>query len=196
MAVPFVGLTGGLGAGKSTALAQLQSLGAAVLCADDVVHELYGDRAVARAVRERFGDEVFDGEDVDRQALAVRMFADEHDRRWLEQLLWPLVGRRAQEFHAQASQRVPAPRAVVIEAPLLFESGSQSRYTATIAVIAADGIRAQRLAGRDQAQLREREARQLSQSAKARRATHVVVNDGTVEQLREQLSAVLEQLGR
>jgi dephospho-CoA kinase len=196
MAVPFVGLTGGLGAGKSTALAELQALGAAVLSADDVVHELYGDHAVAGALRERFGDEVFDGEDVDRRALAVRVFADEHDRRWLEALLWPLVGRRAQEFHTQASQRVPAPRAVVLEAPLLFESESQSRYTATIAVIAADEIRAQRLAGRDQAQLREREARQLSQSAKARRATYVVVNDGTVAQLREQLSAVLEQLGR
>ncbi len=196
MAVPFVGLTGGLGAGKSTALAQLELLGAAVLSADDVVHELYGDPAVARAVRERFGDEIFDGEEVDRRALAVRAFADEVDRRWLEQLLWPLVGRRAEEFHTQASQRLPAPRAVVIEAPLLFESGSQSRYTATIAVVAADEIRARRLRGRDQAQLREREARQLSQAAKARRATHVVVNDGTIEELREQLSAVLDRLGR
>jgi len=56
MAVPFVGLTGGLGAGKSTALAQLESLGAAVLSVDEVVHELYGDPAVAQAVRERFGD--------------------------------------------------------------------------------------------------------------------------------------------
>jgi len=196
MAVPLVGLTGGLGAGKSTALAQLESLGAAVLSADEVVHELYGDPAVAQAVRERFGDEVFDGAEVDRRALAVRAFADQHDRRRLEALLWPLVGARVQEFHAQASRRVPPPRAVVIEAPLLFESGSQSRYAATIAVVAADEIRAQRLRGRDQAQLREREARQLSQAAKARRATHVVVNDGTVEELREQLSAVLEQLAR
>jgi len=126
----------------------------------------------------------------------VRAFADEHDRRRLEALLWPLVGARVQEFHAQASQRMPTPRAVVIEAPLLFESGSQSRYTATIAVVAADEIRAQRLRGRDQAQLREREARQLSQAAKASRATHVVVNDGTLEALREQLAAVLEQVGR
>ena len=84
----------------------------------------------------------------------------------------------------------------MVEAPLLFEAGSPSRYAATIAVIAADELRAQRLGGRDQTHLGEREARQLSQAEKARRATHVVVNDGTVEQLRQQLSAVLDQLGR
>ena len=59
MAVPLVGLTGGLGAGKSTALAELELLGAAVLSADAVVHELYGTKEVADAVRERFGDSVF-----------------------------------------------------------------------------------------------------------------------------------------
>jgi dephospho-CoA kinase len=196
MAVPFVGLTGGLGAGKSTALAQLESLGAAVLSADTVVHELYSDGAVAHAVRERFGNGVFDGEKLDRRALAVRVFDHDDDRRWLEQLLWPLVARRAEEFRARAARRVPPPRAVVVEAPLLFEAGSPSRYAATIAVIAADELRAQRLGERDQTHLGEREARQLSQAEKARRATHVVVNDGTVEQLRQQLSAVLDQLGR
>ena len=82
----------------------------------------------------------------------------------------------------------------LIEAPLLFESGSPARYTATIAVVAADGLRAQRLAGRDQVSLGEREALQLSQAEKARRATYVVVNDGSVEQLRERLSGLLEQL--
>ncbi len=196
MAVPFVGLTGGFGAGKSTALAELESLGAAVLSADAVVHDLYEDGAVAEAVRERFGSAVFDGDNVDRRALAARVFDHDDDRRWLEQLLWPLVARRTQEFYEQASRRVPPPRAAVIEAPLLFEAGTQSRYGATIAVIAADAIRTKRLAGRDQAQLASREARQLPQQEKARRATHVVVNDGTVAELREQLAAVLDQLGR
>jgi len=194
MGVPFVGLTGGLGAGKSTALALLETLGAAVLSADAVVHELYREDTVAAAVAARFGDEVFAGEEVDRRALAARVFAHDDDRRWLEQLLWPLVAQRAQEFHARASTRLPPPRAVVFEAPLLFESGSPARYTATIALVAADGLRAQRLAGRDQVSLGEREALQLSQAEKARRATYVVVNDGSVEQLREQLSGVLAKL--
>jgi dephospho-CoA kinase len=195
VAVPFVGLTGGLGAGKSTALAELEALGAAVLSADTVVHELYREPAVAAAVRARFGEGVFDtGGQLDRGALAARAFAGDEDRVWLEQLLWPLVAGRTEDFYAQASRRDPPPRAVVIEAPLLFEGGGESRFSATIAVIACDAIRARRLSARGQSQSAEREARQLPQAEKARRASHVIVNDGTVEELRAQLAAVLEQL--
>ena len=194
MAVPFVGLTGGLGAGKSTALAEFAALGAAVLSSDAVVHELYDTAGVADAVRERFGSEVFAGERVDRGALARRVFASEDDRLWLEQLLWPMVARRAQEFHEQASRREPPPPAAVVEAPLLFESGAASRYQATIAVVADDALRAARIASRDQAALASREARQLPQAEKARRATYVVVNDGSLEELRASLADVLEQL--
>ena len=192
--MPFVGLTGGLGAGKSTALAELAALGAAVLSSDAVVHELYDTAGVADAVRERFGSEVFAGERVDRGALARRVFASEDDRLWLEQLLWPMVARRAQEFHEQASRREPPPPAAVVEAPLLFESGAASRYQATIAVVADDALRAARIAARDQAALASREARQLPQAEKARRATYVVVNDGSLEELRASLADVLEQL--
>jgi dephospho-CoA kinase len=195
VAVPFVGLTGGLGAGKSTALAELESLGAAVLSADAVVHELYREPEVAAAVRARFGAEVFGaGEEVDRGALAARVFGRDDDRAWLEQLLWPLVARRTEDFYAQASRREPPPRVVVVEAPLLFEGGGEARYAATIAVIADDAIRGRRLAERGHSQLAQRESRQLPQAEKARRASHVIVNDGTVEELREQLVAVLEQL--
>ncbi len=196
MAVPLVGLTGGLGAGKSTALAQLAELGAEVLSADDVVHELYGTEAVAAAVRARFGDEVFDGGRVNRRVLGARAFANEADRRWLEQLLWPLVTERSARFHAQACRRRPPPPAAVVEAPLLFEAGAQSRFAATIAVIADDALRALRIAGRDQAALASREERQLPQREKARLATYVVVNDGTVAELRARLAGVLEQLDR
>jgi dephospho-CoA kinase len=196
MAVPLVGLTGGLGAGKSTALAQLAQLGAAVLSADAVVHELYETAAVADAVRERFGEEVFASGGVDRRALGARVFAGEADRQWLEQLLWPLVAERTAEFHACASAAQPQPPAAVVEAPLLFEAGGESRFAATIAVIAGDELRAARIAGRDQAALEGREARQLPQQEKARRATYVVVNDGSVEELRERLAEVLGQLPR
>jgi dephospho-CoA kinase len=194
MAVPFVGLTGGLGAGKSTALAQLESLGAAVLCTDEVVHELYAEAGVARAVRERFGGQVFAGEAVDRAALAARVFANDEDRRWLEQLLWPLVARATEDFYEQASRRTPPPRVAVVEAPLLFEAGSQDRYDATIALVADDALRRARIGGRDHEALERREARQLPQQEKARRATYVVVNDGSVSELREQLVAVLDRV--
>ena len=196
MGVPFVGLTGGLGAGKSTALAVLAALGAEVLSADAVVHELYETGEVADAVSARFGSEVFADGRVDRGALARRVFEAEEDRVWLEQLLWPLVGARAQEVHAQASRRRPPPRAVVVEAPLLFEADAASPYEATIAVVADDALRAERIAARDQAALASREALQLPQAEKARRSTYVVVNDGTVAELRERLADVLDALAR
>jgi dephospho-CoA kinase len=195
MAVPLVGLTGGLGAGKSTALAELESLGAAVLSADTVVHELYCEAEVADAVRERFGSGVFAGEEVDRPALAARVFASDEHRRWLEQLLWPRVALRTAAFYEQASRQVPPPRAAVVEAPLLFEAEGQLRYAATIAVVADDAVRTRRLAARGMGQMEQREAAQLPQAEKARRATYVVVNDGSVAQMREQLAVVLDRLG-
>jgi dephospho-CoA kinase len=82
----------------------------------------------------------------------------------------------------------------VVEAPLLFESGAAPRFQATIAVVADDALRASRIAARDQAALASREARQLSQAEKARRATYVVVNDGSLEELRASLVDVLDQI--
>ena len=78
--------------------------------------------------------------------------------------------------------------------PLLFEAGAEARFAATIAVVADDALRALRIAGRDQAALASREALQLPQREKARLATYVVVNDGTVAELRARLADVLEQL--
>jgi dephospho-CoA kinase len=193
--VPFVGLTGGLGAGKSTALAELAELGAAVLSADAVVHDLYETDAVRAAVRSRFGDDVFDGARVDRGAVARRAFTSDADRRWLEEFLWPLVAERVQRFRDEVAQRQPHPRVAVVEAALLYESGSEDRYDATIVVVADDELRARRIAARDQAELARREQRQLPQAEKARRADHVVTNDGTRRQLRDELSAVLAKIG-
>jgi dephospho-CoA kinase len=82
----------------------------------------------------------------------------------------------------------------VVEVPLLFEAGLEERYEATIAVVADDALRALRISARDQAELARREQRQLPQAEKARRAGHVVTNDGSRVQLREQLHAVLAEL--
>ncbi|MFZ1153497.1 MAG: dephospho-CoA kinase [Solirubrobacteraceae bacterium] len=193
--VPFVGLTGGMGAGKSTALSTLEDLGAQVLSTDAVVHELYGDEQVRRAVVERWGAEVAPGGVVDRAVVAARAFAGgEAERRWLEGLLWPLVGARIAGWleHVRALQ--PAPKAAVVEVPLLFEAGMEAGFDATIAVIAEEGMRSQRAAGRGHALPDERVARQLSQEEKAQRATFVVHNDGTEGDLRRELTAVLGKL--
>ena len=192
----FVGLTGGIAAGKSTALEALADLGAATLSTDSVVHELYASEEIVDPVKERFGADVAPDGRVDRARLAERAFATEADRTWLEELLWPRVGERVTRWREDVGGGDPGPRAAVVEVPLLFESGMEALFDATIAVIAPEDVRAERAGGRGHQAVDERSARQLTQSEKAGRATFVVVNDGDVSALREKLSDVLGMLER
>lgn len=194
MTVPFVGLTGGLGSGKSTALAALERLGAATLSTDAVVHELYAGDEVRDLVVARWGEEVAPGGTVDRSAVARRAFADPEERAWLEQQLWPRVGARVAAFLEGARAAEHPPRAAVVETPLLFEAGMEGVYDATIAVVADEEVRAARAAARGHHGVDERAARQLSQDEKAARATFVVRNDGTIDELEARLSEVLAKL--
>src|SRR4051794_34863090 len=196
MAVPFVGLTGGLGAGKSTALAVLERLGAATLSTDAVVHELYASDEVRDAVVERWGPEMAPDGEVDRSAVAGKAFASPDERAWLEQLLWPRVGQRVAEWREEVAAGEPKPLAAVVETPLLFEAGLEGLYDATVAVVAPEGIRAARAAERGHAAVDERAARQLPQEEKARRATYTVENSGSVAELEAKLSDVLATLKR
>jgi dephospho-CoA kinase len=192
---PFVGLTGGIGAGKSEALAALARLGAATISSDAVVHELYENPEVRAAVIARWGDEVAPDGRVDRSRVARRAFAAEADREWLERMLWPKVGERIAEWRAIEAQREPPARALVVETPLLFEAGLESAYDATIAIVADEAVRAQRAGARGHEALDERAARQLTQEEKAARATFAVENSGTLQDLERELSAILEKLG-
>jgi len=194
--VPLIGLTGGMGAGKSTALKALERLGAAVQSSDAVVHELYEGTQLREAVVARWGEEVAPGGVVDRAEVARRAFADEGGRAWLEATVWPLVGERMGTWLAQARALEPAPRVIVVEVPLLFEAGMEGMYDATIAVVASEDLREQRSTSRGHELTAERAARQLSQAEKAARATYVVKNDGSVQELERELSAVLDKLGR
>jgi dephospho-CoA kinase len=186
-----------MGAGKSTALRALERLGAAVQSTDAVVHELYEGTRLRDAVVARWGQGVVtpDGT-VDRATVARRAFADEQGRAWLEGTIWPMVGERMALWLEQTRARRPAPRAAVVEVPLLFEAGMEGMYDATIAVVASERLREQRAASRGHALAEERAARQLSQEEKARRATYVVRNDGSEQELERELSGVLDKLGR
>jgi dephospho-CoA kinase len=196
-AVPFVGLTGGMGAGKSTALAVFARLGAAVLSSDAVVHELYErDARLREAIVARFGQDAAPDGVVDRAVVAQRAFAGAEDRAWLEGLLWPLVGERVASWLGEVRSLEPAPAAAIVEVPLLFEAGMEGLYDATVAIVADEGVRRRRAQGRGHAVQEERSARQLSQQEKADRATFAVYNDGSEDELAAQLSDVLEKLRR
>jgi dephospho-CoA kinase len=150
------------------------------------VGELLATDSVQAALVDRFGAEVAS----DRSLIAERVFGDERETAWLEGLLWPLVGERVAAWRAS----VPADQVAVVEVPLLFESGMESVFDSTIAVIADESIREERAASRGHASVAERAARQLSQQEKADRADFVVRNDGSLDELKQTLSQVLGKL--
>ncbi|MBA3262791.1 MAG: dephospho-CoA kinase [Thermoleophilaceae bacterium] len=187
---PFVGLTGGLGAGKSEALRLLGDLGAATLSTDAVVHELLEGDDLIRALVARLGPEVAPDGRLDRAKIAERVFADDEARAWLEGVLWPRVGERVAAWRAEVGDG----RVAVVEVPLLFESGMEVVFDSTIAVVADEGIREQRAGARGHAAVAERTGRQLTQQEKADRADFTVRNDGSLEELKQTLSRVLAKL--
>src|SRR3954451_7714476 len=95
---PFVGLTGGIGAGKSEALKALERLGAATLSTDAVNHEILQTDEVRDILVAELGPEVAPDGTIDRSAVAARVFGDDEKRKWLESVLWPRVGERVAQF--------------------------------------------------------------------------------------------------
>jgi dephospho-CoA kinase len=164
------------------------------------VHQLYETEAVQTALKLRWGDDVFthtaDGAvvAVDRQAVAKLVFNSTDQRHWLQGLLWPLTAQRAEAFRRALAELEPPPRAGVVETPLLFEAKAEGRFDATIAIVADDRLRAERTANSDLVELAARERAQLSQEEKAARATFVVANDGTIEELEHRLAEILDSL--
>lgn len=187
---PFVGLTGGIGAGKSEALTALERLGAATLSTDAVTHELLATDEVRDLLVAELGPEVAPDGQIDRGAVASRVFGDDEKRKWLESVLWPRVGERVARFRETTEDRPAA----VVEVPLLFESGMETAFDKTLVVVADEDVRAERAAARGHQLVEARAARQLTQDEKAQRADFVVRNDGTVEELENKLSEVLAKL--
>lgn len=190
--IQVVGLTGGVAAGKSEALAALARLGAATLSADAVVHELLGTESVRDALVERWGDELAPGGTVDRERVAAIVFRSPDELGWLERTLHPLVGERIAAWRDGLRDDTPL---AVVEVPLLFETGMEGAFDATISVVAPDEVRAERAGVRGTLELEGREQRQLSQAEKAQRATYVVTNGAGLDGLERELARVVDELG-
>ena len=192
MAPLTIGLTGGIAAGKSEALAAFGRLGAATLSSDAVVHDLLEGEPLRGELAERWGPEVApEGAPTDRGRIGGIVFADPAELKWLESRIHPLVGAETAAWIAGLPEET---KVAVIEVPLLFEGGREMAFDTTVSIVAAEGVRRDRAAARGHALVDAREARQLTQEEKAERADHVVVNDGTVEDLEAALSALLAKL--
>jgi dephospho-CoA kinase len=187
----FVGLTGGIGSGKSEALAAFERLGAPTLSTDAVVHELLGVEEVRDLLHERWGDRVLVDGEVDRAAVATIVFERPEELAWLEGTLFPRVGQRMAAWRAELE---PHEGVAVVEVPLLFEAGIEEAFDKTVAVVTDEALRAERAATRGHEAVESRAGRQLSQDEKARRADHVIRNDGTIEDLKAAVRGVLAEL--
>ncbi|TMK80384.1 MAG: dephospho-CoA kinase [Actinobacteria bacterium] len=186
-----VAVTGGIGAGKTEALAAFARHGAATISSDEVVHELYDEDQVRSALRERFGDSVFaaDGS-VDRAAVGELVFGSPDELLWLEGLLHPLVMARTEAWREELSRRPEPPVLAVNEVPLLYETGSENRFDAVVAITAPRGLRAERAGER----LDEREERLIPDEEKLLRADFAYVNEGSLEELDDFVAQVVRAL--
>ncbi|HZZ65980.1 MAG TPA: dephospho-CoA kinase [Candidatus Baltobacteraceae bacterium] len=188
-----VGLTGGIGSGKSEVARLLESLGAYIIDTDRLAREAVapgsdGLREIARAWPSVVRDDC-----LDRAALAQIVFSDPTARERLNAIVHPHVRRLATDCERYA--RVGQP--IVHVVPLLFETGYDQRMDATIVVIAPDAIRMERVARRDQlsqAQIRARMSSQIDPGVAKSRATYVISNNGSFSDLREQVHAVYHAL--
>jgi dephospho-CoA kinase len=189
----FVGLTGGIGAGKSEALAAFERLGAATLSTDRVAHDLLEDEEVSAALVDRWGAQIAPGGAVDREKVSEIVFNDRDELAWLESVTHPRVGAHVLEWRQSLGPEVEV---AVVEVPLLFEAAMEDAFEATVAVVADDQLRDARLRDRGQGGLAGREERQLDQAEKARRADHVIRNDASLDELESQVRKVIEELAR
>jgi dephospho-CoA kinase len=189
-----VAITGGIGAGKSEALAAFARHGAATVSSDAIVHHLLReDEEVQRALLDRLGDRVLDDTgQVDRGAIAEIVFADEEALQWLEGLLHPLVVREYLDWREQLGELENPPAVCVTEVPLLYEVGGQDRFDSVVVVTAPPEVRA----SRTEVAVAEREPRLLPDTVKVAQADFAYVNDGSLEELDAFVASVLEELTR
>lgn len=190
-----VALTGGLGCGKSTVLEMFGRLSAATASADDMVHRELRDNAGLKArLRRIFGDEIIVRSRMRRRALAAQAFKNPRYLKKLNALIHPLVARRIRFFFRQC-RRGASTAVCVVEVPLLFESGFEIFFDATVVVAAASVVRQRRCvrSGRlGQEDVRLRSRYQMPLREKMRRADFVVDNNGTRAQTFRQVRSLMK----
>lgn len=197
--MPVVGLTGGIGSGKSTVARLLERRGAVIIDADAIAREITApDSPFLTTIATRFGSNLIrtDGS-LDRAALGRIVFADPSARERLEALLHPpILATAAQRVEELRCSTVPPP-VVVIMAPLLFEAHAEDMVDAVIVVTADEATRIQRIRERDtlnEAEVRSRFAAQIDPQEQQSRATWIIDNSGNLEETEKQVAAVWEEM--
>ncbi len=193
----FLGLTGGLGAGKSTVAAFFKEWGADVYDADSIAKEIIrSDDTVKDKIRILFGKDIYPSKnDFNKALLAERAFASRENQEMLNTLIHPLVKERIGEIYRAAAKKNPA--LLVIEASMLFEAGSEDLYDAILVVTAPKSYRVERAMQRgilSREQILFRMSLQMPEKEKIRRANYIIHNDGSIKELKAKAGVLYSKL--
>ncbi len=191
--MPFVGLTGNFGMGKSTVLEIFRELGAVTIDSDGIVDEILESKDVLEKIRNSFGEEYFDAGRLNKKRLAECIFRDMERKTALEAIIHPIVFDRIEDI----KRSVKDPEAIVIcEVPLLFEKGYNQRVDMTIVVYADEERAIKRLEekGYSREDVLLRIENQSSIKEKIDAADYVIENNSTIDVLREKVKEVFDRL--
>jgi len=189
----IIGLTGGIGCGKSEAARFLKSLGAYHVDADAISRSLTAAEGEALPeIRSRFGDEVFDEDGtLNRSRMAERVFADEATRRMLESILHPMIQRNMLREMDEAARQ--GAKVVILDVPLLFETGMDALCDESWTMSAGHETQVERVMLRDNLSREQAEARiasQMSQEERNARAAKVINTDRAIERTQSELASL------
>ncbi|MFO0827613.1 MAG: dephospho-CoA kinase [Phycisphaerales bacterium] len=193
--IPVIGIVGGIGSGKSAVAAAFREAGCVVSDSDSLAHAALRDPVVRDEIVSWWGREVLDAHgEIDRKAVGRIVFSDATERGRLERLVHPWIERERVRAFAAAPAGT---KACVIDAPLLLEAGLGPQCDAIVFVDAPRAARSERVQksrGWSEAEFTRREASQWPIERKRAASTHVVVNDGSVDSMREQVHALVRSL--
>jgi dephospho-CoA kinase len=190
-----IGVTGGIGSGKTTVCNILNALGCRIFNADQVAKELQEtDPEVIAGIKALFGEEIYTGNVPNRKKIAQLVFSDKEKLMALNRLIHPKVFARFYEAKLDTERK--GERVLVKEAAILFESGGNKQVDETIAVLADRDLRIKRLEGKGltRDEIEQRMSMQLSDDELRQRADHVIENNGTLEELQSKVKETLEKI--
>jgi dephospho-CoA kinase len=178
-----IAITGGVASGKTTVCQFFKELGAFVVNADAIVHDLI-NTDLGQKLLLQFGSDILENDAISRRKLAQKTFSDPDQLKKLEELVHPVVLQKIEELYQEANRG--AFTAFVVEIPLLYEIGAEKFYDVVIAVLADPATAKQRF--KQAEYYEERMSRQITPHQKAKRANYTIQNNGSLEELRSEVS--------
>lgn len=192
----IIGLTGGIGTGKSTAEEIFKRLGAYVIDADSIVHQLYKQEHIKEKLKQIFTEDIFDNnQEIDRKKVARIVFSDKTKRKALEEIIHPEVNKYIDEWLNQIEKNNPDAVAIV-SVPLMIETGSYKKYQKIILVYAPKELQIERLIkkGYSYEEAVSRINAQMDIEEKLKYADYVIINTSTLENLENQVKRVFDEI--